>query len=500
MPPDDSIEWRAAVVRAMEPARRAQVGWAERPLTARLAPLRKLRGLLADHALELAQASASARARPVQESLTAEVLPLVDACRFLEREAGRILAPRRLGSRGRPLWLAGVRSEVRREPLGVVLVIGPGNYPLLLPGVQLIQALVAGNAVVLKPGLGGRGAAMALRELTLRAGIDPDLVVLLPESAQAARAAIEAGPDKVIFTGSARVGEAVLAQLAPVLIPAAMELSGCDAALIRADADLDAAADALVFSLRLNAGATCLAPRRVFVAESLAAALEKRLASLLQQDHSHTAAHAQGRRAMERMASLAADALAKGARLVVGNVDADGALRRPLVLADVPAQASLLREDVFAPVLALIAVRDDEEALQRVADCPYALTASIFSRDERAAWSLAGRIQAGVVTINDLILPTADPRLPFGGRKRSGFGVTRGAEGLLELTAPKVVTISRRRLRPAVDAPATDATPAITAYLQLAHGRSLSTRARACAALLRSIFGKDKSTGKELDE
>ena len=111
--------------------------------------------LIAEHAGQLAEASASARLRPTLESLTAEVLPLAEACRFLEREAGKLLAPLRLGKRGLPLWLAGVRSEIQREPFGVVLIIGPGNYPLLLPGVQLIQALVAGNAVLLKPGVGG---------------------------------------------------------------------------------------------------------------------------------------------------------------------------------------------------------------------------------------------------------------------------------------------------------------------------------------------------------
>ena len=212
----------------------------------------------------------------------AEVLPLAEACRFLEREAGKLLKPRRLGRRGLPLWLAGVCSEIQREPFGVVLIIGPGNYPLLLPGVQLIQALVAGNAVWLKPGGGGTEAARALCDLIVRAGFDPQLVALLPESAEAARAAIAARPDKVLFTGSAATGEKILAQLAPHLIPATMELSGCDAVIVRADADLDLAVKALVFGLRLNNGATCMSPQRVFVARSIATELEGRLGARLQ--------------------------------------------------------------------------------------------------------------------------------------------------------------------------------------------------------------------------
>ncbi len=248
----------------MTAARQAQARWARSPLAQRIGLVRKLRGLIAENAGQLAEASASARFRPMLESLTAEVLPLAEACRFLEREAGKLLKPLRLGKRGLPLWLAGVCSEIQREPFGVVLIIGPGNYPLLLPGVQLIQALVAGNAVWLKPGVGGTDAARALCDLIARAGFDPQLVALLPESPEAAREAIAARPDKVLFTGSAATGEKILAQLAPHLIPATMELSGCDAVILRADADLDLAVKALVFGLRLNNGATCMSPKPCF--------------------------------------------------------------------------------------------------------------------------------------------------------------------------------------------------------------------------------------------
>ena len=267
------------VCSAMSSARSAQVRWAATSIQHRLARIRELRRLIAEHACVLADASASARQRPTLESLTAEVLPLAEACRFLEREADALLVPRRLGSGGLPLWLAGVRSEIRREPFGIVLIIGPGNYPLLLPGVQIIQALVAGNAILLKPGLGGSFAARALIEILHRAGFDSHLVTLLPESTEAACTAIEARPDKVLFTGSAATGEKILAQLALHLIPATMELSGCDAVIVRADADLDLTVKALTFGLMLNNGATCMAPKRVFVHRSIVTELEGRLAN-----------------------------------------------------------------------------------------------------------------------------------------------------------------------------------------------------------------------------
>jgi aldehyde dehydrogenase (NAD+) len=421
----------AVVARAMTAARAAQLPWSRTPLVRRLKLIRELRRLIAENASQLATASASARQRPTLESLTAEVLPLAEACRFLEREAEKILAPRQLGRRGLPLWLAGVRSEVHREPFGVMLVIGPGNYPLLLPGVQIIQALAAGNAVLLKPGIGGTSAARTFCELVIRAGFDSQLVALLPESISAARSAIVARPDKVIFTGSAQTGEKILTQLASHLIPATMELSGCDAVIIRADANLDLAVKALVFGLALNNGATCISPRRAFVHQRIVAELERRL------------------------------------------------------------------ENIFAPDFSIVAVADDDEAIEGANDCPFALGASIFSRDESLARSLATRINAGIVTINDLIVSTADARVPFGGRGRSGFGVTRGAEGLLELTTVKVVTVSRSKFRPAFDPPQPGDEKMFQAYLNLTHGRGLKFRWLALLSLIRIFSRRRKSLSQE---
>lgn len=500
---EDDADATASVARAMSAARSAQTRWAQRPVKQRLGFLRELRRLIAENAHELAAASAMERSRPVVESLTAEVLPLAEACRFLERNAEKILRRRRLGRKHRPLWLAGVRSEIVREPFGVVLVIGPGNYPLFLPGVQVLQALVAGNAVVLKPGVGGSASARALLNLIARAGLPAEMVSLLPESPEAARAAILAGPDKVVFTGSAATGQKILAQLASQLIPATMELSGCDAAIVRADADLDLATRALAFGLRLNDGATCISPKRVFVARSVATELEGRLSHWLDADASRgwqvrtPIAPVQGLGTFataERLRPLLEEALALGAHFIAGEIRGDGSVDLPVVLAGVSPRARLLSEDVFAPVLAIVTVADDHEALLRANDCPFALAASVFTRDEVAGRALAGRINAGVVTINDLILPTADARLPFGGHKRSGFGVTRGAEGLLELTRPKVVTVSRSRFRPAFDAPGAGDEVLLEAYLNLTQGRGFKSRCRSLLLLIRTLLARTRSS------
>jgi len=157
---------------------------------------------------------------------------------------------------------------------------------------------------------------------------------------------------------------------------------------------------------------------------------------------------------------------------------------------------NVLREDIFAPLLVVVTVVNDDEAVTRANDCPFALGASVFTRDNAAARQLAARLNAGVVSINDIIVPTADAHVPLGGRKRSGFGVTRGAEGLLELTAPKVITVSRSKFRPAFDPPHPGDEAMFQAYLKLAHGSGLGQRARALVALFKSLFGRTKHSSQ----
>ncbi len=292
--------------------------------------------------------------------------------------------------------------------------------------------------------------------------------------------AIAARPDKVLFTGSATVGERILFQLAPHLIPATMELSGCDAVIVRADADLALVAQALKFSLALNGGATCMAPKRVCVAAARATELEGRLAEAFRP----TTATLPLSPALKATFD---DLLAHGAHFIAGSLVGDHTVRVPAVLGGVSPAAKFLREDIFAPILAVVTVADDHEAVLRTNDCPFALGVSVFSQDETAARDLAARVAAGVVTINDLLLPTADARLPFGGRHQSGFGSTRGAEGLLELTVPKVVTISRSKVRFAFAPAHPDDAALFQAYLQAAHQRGFVGRIKAAARVLKNL-------------
>ncbi|MEI8135208.1 MAG: aldehyde dehydrogenase family protein [bacterium] len=487
--------------------RAAQREWAQTPISHRLRFVRKLRSSLAEHALELAECSGALRNRPVLETLTAEVVPLAQACKFLEREAAKILRTRRVGSRGRPLWLSGVRSQISRDPFGVILIIGPGNYPLFLPGVQMIQALVAGNAVVVKPGVGGYDMACYLANLIVQSGVNPHLVVILPESVESAETAIAQRPDKVLFTGSATTGKKILAQLAPLLIPSTMELSGCDPVIILEDADLGLAAKAIAFGLLLNGGATCLAPRRVIVTAArvdefitiLNKELDERMAqNSFSDSNSNQLVTSLTKDLTSTLQSLVADAVSRGAEVISGSIYSEGILKAPLILRDVEPQSLLLKEDLFLPVLAIVKVATESDAIRMANECPYALGASIFSRDESATQRVGNKILTGVITINDIIIPTADARLPFGGRKNSGFGVTRGAEGLLELTTPKVTTITKQNFRPAYEQPLHGDENLFLCYLSIVHSARFSLKVSGLVRLMKTILQRNSNITNRL--
>ncbi len=429
----------ATVTISMGKQYEAQRDWAARSVGERLAVLKRGRHILASRTVDLCNAISPDLPRNSADTRVAEILPLLEACRFLEREAAKVLAPKRLGRKGRPFWLSGVWSEVHRVPYGRVLVIAPSNYPLFLPGVQALQALAAGNSVVWKPGQGGSAVASIFAAVMREAGLPEDLLTVTGESVTDAEQAIAAGVDKVFFTGSAASGRAVLHQLAESLTPCVAELSGCDAVFVLPSADLSRVVKALAFGMRLNGSATCMAPRRIILVGADDQRRKKFVAMLLAAlDWVKGVPLSDAVR--RELHILLEDAIQRGAR-VHGELETG---QQPLVITDATPEMLATRTDIFAPVLAMMNARDPEEAIALHEVCPFALTASIFG-DEQPSRTLAKRVTAGTITINDLIVPTVDPRVPFGGRRNSGFGVTRGVEGLLEMTAPKAIVIRRGR-------------------------------------------------------
>ena len=426
-------------------AAKVQRAWAERSVAERLGVLTVWRHAISGQTEAFCRAVAAGPDRTDADVLVTEILPLLGACEYLEDKAQYVLKQRRLGRSGRPFWLGKVRSEVCRVALGRILVIGPSNYPLFLPGVQVLQALAAGNAVTWKPGRGGREVAKLFASTMTEAGMPRELLRVTEESDEAGIAAVAAGADKVFFTGSAAAGRKVMRALVETATPCVMELSDSSAVIVLPKADLGRVVAAVVFGMRLNGSATCMAPRRLLVMGSTTARREE-LVRQLQAEFLAVPRVLLGASVSKLLKQLVEEARAQGAT-VIGELSKSDELgvdqgQGPVLVVGATAEMRLTRTEIFAPVLSVIDVTDTGAIVAAQRACPYALTVSIFG-EESAARRLATRIRVGTVVINDLIAPTADPRVPFGGRRASGFGVTRGAEGLLEMTGVKTLLVQR---------------------------------------------------------
>ncbi|MEO8727208.1 MAG: aldehyde dehydrogenase [Acidobacteriaceae bacterium] len=465
--------------------RRAQMAWAAQPLPARLAVLRRFRRTLAANPGNLLESTAQHRGVSELEALASEVMPLADACRWLEGNAGNLLSTRAVGGAA-PLLMRGIHVEIIREPLGLVLIVAPGNYPLFLAGVQALQALVAGNAVLLKPAPKTTQLLTRLRDLLLVSGLPLDVLTLLPEDTEALREVVCApyGPDHIIVTGSARTGRAFQQLIADSGRPIGFtaELSGADVCIALPSANWNGLARSLRFAVNLNRGRTCIAPRVVLAPRDR----EAELIGHLQREFKGLPAEPFSQEESHRFAQVLSLALKLGAELV--HIE-----NSPVaVLRHLPLDMEFPWDELFSPLLFLATYRSLEEAISIQRRMPLALGAAIFGNAAQAR-AVAARLDAGSITINDLVAPTADPRLPFSARKASGHGVTRGAEGLLALTTAKAVATQRSRFHPHWNLPQPGDDHLLRTLFRLQHA-TWRSRLSALPSVVRALCSRRSST------
>jgi acyl-CoA reductase-like NAD-dependent aldehyde dehydrogenase len=402
--------------------------------------LRRFRRAVAAHGRDLARVIAEEVGKPESEAYVSEVLPLVASIRWHEACAGSILGSR--PAWGRPGWLLGRTVTLQRAPLGRVLIIATWNYPAGLLGIQLLQAIAAGNQVTVKPSERSPESQRLLVRLAASCGLPDGWIELADASrAEGERLVAHGGFDKVIFTGGSGTGLAVAKVCAESLTPSVLELSGRDSALVLSDADPALAARRLWLAFTMNAGQTCMAPRRALVDRSVYRAFLDAMAPL--------AAGARPVRLVDaieaqRCTTLVNEALALGARSLSGVAEAasDGWMR-PIVAVDCPAHAPLVHGEHFGPVMAVVPVDGLHEALEIHRRNAHVLATSVFSRSARRLQRNEAFVQSlgsSVVTFNECVTPTGHPGVSIAGRGASGWGASRGEAGLLELTRPLSVS------------------------------------------------------------
>lgn len=465
---------------AVRRCREAQEEWQARSVKQRLRPVMAFRRLLVAECDTLCSAVARDVGKRTEETLGGDLLPLADACKFLEQQAARLLKPRKVSRCVRPVWLWGQRDIVHRRPRGVVGIIGTWNYPLLLNGVQILQALTAGNAVAWKPSEVAPASAAALHDMLQRSGFPDGLLHVMPATREGGSQLVEADIDHLVFTGHLATGRRIAARLGERLISSTLELSGCDAMFVLADADVQMAARAAWFGSTLNRGQTCIAVRRAFVHRSVYETFLDTLRPWASAAEPMTLSMPAQAQQAER---LTQDAVVKGARLLAGTTNPrsiDGGFV-PTVITEATPAMDLWSEPAFAPIMAVLPFDDITEALRQDAKCPFGLGASVFTARPWRAQEIAGKMHTGLVTINDVIAPTAHPATPFGGVKQSGWGTTQGAEGLLDMTVPQVVSIKKGTFRPHYElatAPPGSQESLLRGLLNWLHGRSFGARWR----------------------
>ena len=432
---------------AVEHARKVQPSWASLRFEDRARYLKRAVAILLERQDDFLDVIVRETGKPRAEALAVEIFAACDALSFYAKRAKRILADRSM-----PVHLLKTKKlRISYRPLGVVGIITPWNFPFILSLNPTAQALMAGNTVVLKPSEVTPFSGRLVEELFSAAGLPEGVFNLVQGDGETGAALVEAGVNKISFTGSVRTGRKVGEVCGRNLLPVTLELGGKDPMIVCADADLERAANGAVFGAFSNAGQVCVSTERVYVVDAVADDFERRVVE-------KTARLRQGAEGefdvgpmifADQLAIVerhVEDALHKGAKVLAGgrrNPSYPGLFYEPTVLTNVTHEMELMRAETFGPVLPIMRVRDEEEALHLANDSPYGLNANVWTRDKRRGERLAKALQSGSAVVNDCMLTYGIAESPFGGVKESGIGQVNGEIGLRSFCHAQSILIDR---------------------------------------------------------
>ncbi len=466
------------VAQTIARARKAQSAWSILPVEERSARLLRFRDALVERAEELVDVISRECGKPKADALVHEVAVAADQLTYYCKNAPRILAPREL-----PLHLLKhKKSVVHYVPRGVVGIISPWNFPFVIPMADVFAALVTGSAVVVKPSEVTPLTLQKAKEIFDASGLPEDLFGVVHGGGDVGQALIEGGIQKLIFTGSVETGRKVAAACGANLVPSVIELGGKAPLIACADCDVERTANAIVFGGFVNSGQVCISVERVYAHEAIHDKLVARvreLTSRLRQGPP-TGDVDVGAIIFPKQIEVAErhieDALRKGARVIAGGRRAagPGQFFEPTVIMDCDHSMTVMREEIFGPIVPIQKVGSEDEAVRLANDSHLGLNAYVFTKDREKGRRLAQRIEAGSVVVNDVMINYGAVEAPFGGIKQSGWGRVHGDDALRDMAETRHVFSGRL--------PEPDAEPTWFPYSTRSYGWQLR--------LVRAVFGR----------
>ncbi|MBW2232209.1 MAG: aldehyde dehydrogenase family protein [Deltaproteobacteria bacterium] len=435
---------------AVEIARKAQVEWGSLPISERARYLQRTLETLLERQDDIIDTVLRETGKTRTEALQMEVFAVGDSLNYYAKNAARILRPEKRTLHGILRVLKQLRIIYR--PLGVVGVISPWNGPFVLSMNPCLQALIAGNAVILKPSEITPFSGLLAAEIFAAAGLPDGLFQVLTGDGETGAALTRAGVDKVSFTGSVETGRKVAVACAEQLIPCTLELGGKDAMIVCEDANLDYAAGGAVAGAFMNTGQYCCGTERVYVVESVAEEFTRKVVDCVSElrqgsDGEFDVGAIFWPRQLEIIEEHMADAVERGAKVLTGgrrNPDLEGLFYEPTVLTDVDHGMKIMRDETFGPILPIMRVSDEEAAIAHANDSRYGLGGNVWTRDTSKGVRIAQRMQSGSVCVNDMTMTYGIQEAPFGGLKQSGIGQVNGETGLRGYCHAEPIIVDRR--------------------------------------------------------
>ena len=447
-----------AVKKAVEKSRRAFEDWKETSFGERAGFVMRAREIILSELDEIARLISDESGKPVAESLSMEIAPVLDLMQYFAKNMAKILKPEKINI-GLYATL-GRTSKIIYKPLGTVGIIPAWNYPFSIPLGEVVMSIMAGNAVILKPSELTPFIGLKIGEIFEKAKLPENLLQVITGDGRTGAALVDAGIEKIMFTGSVATGKKIAESAAKHLTSVVLELGGKDPMIVFADANLELAAQGAIWGAFCNSGQSCSSVERLYVEESVAKEFTNLIVEKtekLRQDSGDKETTDVAAMSSERQLQIVEDHVEsfrqEGAEILTGgkrNTNFKGAFYEPTVIGNANNKMRGMREETFGPTLPIAIFTTEEEAIQLANESEFGLTASVWTKDLKKGNRVAEKILAGTVCVNEVLYTHGIGQTPWGGFKQSGYGRTHGKQGLMELVQPQHIHVNRFLFTPNV--------------------------------------------------